>query len=195
MLLTQAQVVVDVLRSGGESGYSPLAAVTATRALSTLVDDILHTLVLQAKDEGHTWAEVGDVLHTTRQAAYQRFGSGRGKDNEEIPMTELTTADAIERAQKLFVLNTEEKFDEMRVDFNERMLAGLSAGLLEMTWSQITGAMGEFKSFGEPVARTMGDTVVVDIPMQFREGPMKGRVAYGPDGKIAGLFLLNPDVL
>lgn len=68
-------MVSQVLRGETATG-SPevMAAVATTRSLDLIVDDILHALVRQARAEGHTWAEIGDLLHVTRQAAFQRFG-------------------------------------------------------------------------------------------------------------------------
>lgn len=74
MLSANAELVVGVLRPGeGTPAVPVLAALSATRNLGNLVDDILHTLARQAREEGHTWAELGDLLGTSRQAAYQRF--------------------------------------------------------------------------------------------------------------------------
>jgi hypothetical protein len=41
-------------------------AVAANQALLAAVD--------RARDAGHSWREIGEVLGTTRQAAFQRFG-------------------------------------------------------------------------------------------------------------------------
>ena len=47
--------------------------------VSTLiVEDTLHAPVEQARAAGHTWAEIGEMLHVSRQAAFQRFGGSRG---------------------------------------------------------------------------------------------------------------------
>ncbi|MBP2189983.1 hypothetical protein [Nocardia goodfellowii] len=74
LLSANAELVVEVLRPAeGDPKVPVLAALTATRNLSRLVDDILHTLARQAREEGHTWAELGDLLGTSRQAAFQRF--------------------------------------------------------------------------------------------------------------------------
>ncbi|MFI6363885.1 hypothetical protein ACIBG0_14185 [Nocardia sp. NPDC050630] len=74
LLSANAELVVGVLRpEEGKPSVPVLAALTATRNLSRLVDDILHTLARQAREEGHTWAEIGDLLGTSRQAAFQRF--------------------------------------------------------------------------------------------------------------------------
>ncbi len=74
LLSTNAELVVGVLSPHpGAPPVPVLTALTATRNLGRLVDDILHTLARQARHEGHTWAELGDLLGTSRQAAYQRF--------------------------------------------------------------------------------------------------------------------------
>jgi hypothetical protein len=87
-------MVAGVLR-GGESHQSAsvMAALTATRSLARLVEDVLHALVRQARAEGHTWAEIGELLGTSRQAAFQRFGSSttpRGSFMPPSPPTPST---------------------------------------------------------------------------------------------------------
>jgi hypothetical protein len=50
-----------------------LDAVTAARTMFDLAEQSLQTLVDLAREEGHTWQEIGESLGTTRQAAFQRF--------------------------------------------------------------------------------------------------------------------------
>jgi hypothetical protein len=45
---------------------------------------------------------------------------------------------------------------------------------------------------GQAMARQVGDLTIVDIPMTFESGEMKGRVVYDKQGKVAGLFVLPP---
>ena len=49
-------------------------AVIAAREMSRVAQDALRAAVDQARGRDHTWQEIGDVLDTTRQAAFQRFG-------------------------------------------------------------------------------------------------------------------------
>lgn len=43
--------------------------------LHEFLDQVMPALAEEArKKEGHSWADVGEVLHITRQAAYQRLG-------------------------------------------------------------------------------------------------------------------------
>ena len=54
---------------------SPLEAVAAARELSCATDAALRTSVDRARAAGHSWSRIGEVLGTTRQAAFQRFGA------------------------------------------------------------------------------------------------------------------------
>ncbi|MFJ9369618.1 hypothetical protein ACIRRA_35085 [Nocardia sp. NPDC101769] len=75
LLSTNAEFVAEVLRPGdGKPAPSVMAALRAARSLDGVVDDVLRSLVRQARDEGRTWAEVGEIFGTSRQAAFQRFG-------------------------------------------------------------------------------------------------------------------------
>lgn len=40
----------------------------------------LHDAVRAALDDGATWSDIGDVLGVSRQAAFQRFGPKRARE-------------------------------------------------------------------------------------------------------------------
>ena len=66
--------------------------------------------VQQARQAGHTWAELGDLLGTTRQAAFQRFG--RPLDPRTgVPMAEKTLPGAGGRASALLADIAERRWD------------------------------------------------------------------------------------
>lgn len=74
-LLSHTRIVAAfVAGARKEEGLSYLTAIGACRTLADLVQESLQTLVDEARRKGHTWQEIGDVLGTTRQAAFQRFG-------------------------------------------------------------------------------------------------------------------------
>jgi hypothetical protein len=68
---TAGRLVGELTRSGANS---PLGAMAAARELSAATDAALQESVDQARSAGRSWREIGDVLGTTRQAAFQRFG-------------------------------------------------------------------------------------------------------------------------
>ena len=49
-------------------------AVQVGTELSAATGEALQQAVDRARADGHSWREIGDVLGTTRQAAFQRFG-------------------------------------------------------------------------------------------------------------------------
>jgi hypothetical protein len=53
---------------------SALEALVAARELSGATDAALRAAVDRARAAGQSWSRIGDVLGTTRQAAFQRFG-------------------------------------------------------------------------------------------------------------------------
>src|SRR5579884_2389848 len=84
LLLTNVELVAGVLRAGDDgSGGHVMRAIAATRSLDMIVEDTLRALVEQARSAGHTWAEIGELLHVSRQAAFQRFGGARRPPAEE----------------------------------------------------------------------------------------------------------------
>lgn len=71
-VISAARVAVDGIPA--DTALTPLTTVTAVRALARVVDEGLREAVQNARQTGHTWAEIGELLGTTRQAAFQRFG-------------------------------------------------------------------------------------------------------------------------
>lgn len=179
--------------AGGEveTRAGALDRVAAARAVREHADRLLAAAVAQARAAGCTWQVIGDVLGTTRQAAFQRFGrpidprTGKEMDRTIAP-------GSAERASEIFELLTAAQWDAVTQDFDDQMAAALSSQGMADTWAQIVGMVGALESSGEPFARRMGDLTVVDVPLTFEAGDMVGRISLRPDLKIAGLFVLDP---
>jgi hypothetical protein len=62
----------------------PLAVIDGIVGASKGVESMLHEWVKTARTRGHTWQEIADALHVTRQSAWERFKdttpSGRNTD-------------------------------------------------------------------------------------------------------------------
>ncbi|MCA1838785.1 MAG: DUF3887 domain-containing protein [Actinomycetota bacterium] len=87
------------------------------------------------------------------------------------------------------------RWDAVRTDFDERMLDALSQERLEQVSSSITDQFAGFVSSGKASTKTLDGMTVVDIPVTFEKGELKFRVSLSQDGKVAGLFLLDPAVV
>ena len=177
------------------SGPAGLEAVRIASQMSATAAAALRLSVDRAREAGRTWQELGDVLGVSRQAAFQRFGhpvdprTGR-------PMGDAMLPGAAEKATELMINWIEERYDDVMPELNELTLERLTAlGGLPAAWAMLIGTVGAYEGMGEAGARQAGDLTIVDIPMTFESGEMKGRVVYDKQGKVAGLFVLPPGSL
>jgi hypothetical protein len=167
---------------------SPRDAVAAARDLSAAADAALQAVVDRARTAGVSWREIGDVLSTSRQAAFQRFGHPVDPRTGE-PMSREVPPDAADRAVAIFVWHGEGRWEEILAQLDERMGARLDADLLVRGWAHMAGLFGQFEGTGEPFARRADDDVMVDVPLRFEAGEARGVVRFDSDGRVAGLAI------
>lgn len=219
VLCRNAELVAEVLRGAkAEDSKATLRAVAATRSLSDVVDDTLRALVRQAREEGRTWAEIGEVLRITRQAAFQRFGGAtsgaddQGRQAAGAPPAQSGDEDpasgqergsrtgegpqvpqAADRALDLLGDFLQGRFEQVRSGFDERMLQACPAELLHTALKQTKAEAGERQEIGAPAVSVRHGYTVVDVPIAFERGDRIGRVVLNADGEVSGLFVLPPD--
>jgi hypothetical protein len=187
---TAGQVLDAAARLAGQLGRagSPLAAVTAARELSATADAALQESVDRARAAGHSWREIGDVLETTRQAAFQRFGRPVDPRTGQ-PLVRQVLPGAADRAEAIVRLLAAGRWAEVRRGFDATMRDRLDAGELARGWTQVVGMIGALESTGEPAVTSAGIGTVVDVPLHFEAGDRTGRISFSPDGQIIGLFI------
>lgn len=169
----------------------PIAAIAAARLQVMTAEAELQQAVDRARAAGRSWREIGDVLETTRQAAFQRFG--RPVDPRTgVPMSRAVLPGAADTAVMIFAAMAAGRWDEARRDFSETMRSRLDADHLAAGWAQTIGMIGGFERMGEPFAYPAGDFTVVDVPLHFEAGERTGRVSLDREGKVAGLFIRAP---
>jgi hypothetical protein len=187
-VLSAARVALDDVPA--DPAPAPLEAVIVIRTLAWVVEDGLRQAVQLARQAGHTWAEIGELLGTTRQAAFQRFG--RPLDPRTgVPMAEEILPGAAERAAGLLADVAEQRWTQVTSGFDARMTKALDARRLAAAWAQVVGIAGEYQGMGEPVARQAGDYTVVNVPLRFEAAELTGRVSYDRAAQVAGLYFLN----
>ncbi|HUB39278.1 MAG TPA: DUF3887 domain-containing protein [Streptosporangiaceae bacterium] len=179
------QLAADLTQTGAES---PLAAMTSARELATAANAALQTAVDRARAGGHSWQEIGDVLETTRQAAFQRFGRPVDPRTGE-PMTRTVPPGAAEHAIAIFADIAAGEWDAARTDFGPKMLEAVSASRLADGWAQVASLIGRYEGMGEPFAHALGEHTIVEIPLHFEAGEATGTVTFDADGTVAGLFI------
>lgn len=195
-VLTQnAELVSAGLRASSvPDGPSPLASLAAARSVGVLVDDAIRVLVAEARAEGRTWAAIGEVLHVTRQAAFQRFGSDDDDDEGAAQLPEGALPDAAERAGGVIDHFLAGRWEEMRSGFDKRMREGCSAELLETVRTRLAENLGGLLRVRRSAVKVRDRYTVVDVPLVFDRGLRKARVALDGEGRVAGFFVLMPEV-
>lgn len=174
---------------GGTLGA--LEAIAFVRGAASAVEEGMRAVVLGAREAGHTWEEIGQVLGTTRQAAFQRFGRPADPRTGQ-PMAISMLPGAAERGAALFADLAACRWAEASRDFGTRIAARLDADRLAATWARLAGMIGPLEAIGDPVAFQAGDRTVVDVPLSFEAGERTGRVSFDRGGKVTGLFFLPP---
>ena len=185
VMTVAGQLAAELTQTGAGS---PLAAMASARELATAANAALQTAVDRARAAGHSWKEIGDVLQTTRQAAFQRFGRPVDPRTGE-PMTRTVLPGAAELAIAIFAEIAAGQWEAARADFGPRMLEAVSASRLADGWAKTAGLIGRYEGMGEPFAHALGEHTQVDIPLHFEAGEATGLVTFDSDGKVAGLFI------
>jgi hypothetical protein len=190
MLSTNVQLVADVLRDSEHSAAQVMRAIAATRSLDALVEETLRGLVDQARIAGHTWAEIGELLHVSRQAAFQRFGGGpRTTSGHGAVATPVDGA--VEDALSMLEAFLEGRFEDARARFGRRMLEAISLELLADVREKVRREAGEVQALGSPRVAVRDGYTVVDIPVALERADGIGRVVIDADRQVAG-FLVRP---
>lgn len=187
LLVTNVQLVAEVVRGEEDSAGQAMRAIAATRSLEMIVDDTLRALVEQARAAGHTWAEIGELLHVSRQAAFQRFGVGRRATMEDGVVVPVDGA--VEAAVPVLQAFLDGRFDDARATFDERMLDACSVELMADVRDKVRQYGGEVQALGTPVVSVRDGYTGVDIPVALDSADGIGRVVLNPDREVVGFFV------
>lgn len=191
-LKANAELAVSVPMGERQAGGDPaLAALATSRSLSLVVDDIQRSLVRQARGRGLSWAAIDEMLHVTRQAAFQRFGgTADTTGTEDAPEAAALLPGASEAALRVLGHFVERRWDEMRATFDARTAQAAPADLLHTIWQKADRERGAFQAMGTPSVRAVSGFTVVDVPMAHERGDLLRRVVFDADGQVAGFFVL-----
>lgn len=188
LLLTNVQLVADVLRADEDDAPGQvMRAIAATRSLDMIVEDSLRTLVQQARALGHTWAEIGELLHVSRQAAFQRFGGGHRPIAEEG--VAVPVEGAVDAAAPVLQAFLDGRHDDARATFGPRMLEACSVELLADVRERVRQYGGEVQALGTPIVSVRDGYTGVDIPVALERADGIGRVVLDGDRRVVGFFV------
>jgi hypothetical protein len=182
-----AQRLVDELDHPG----SPDGAMVAAQELAAAAEAGLRAAVDRARSAGQTWRDIGQVLGTSKQAAFQRFGHPVDPRTGVI-MTRSAPAGAAQRATDFLARFTAGRWEEVLEDFDDRMRREHDAERLASGWAHMIGMFGSYGGMGEVNPVSVGDQTVVAVLLRFEAGEAMVWARFDGNGKVSGLRLQRP---
>lgn len=190
-----AEDIAEQARQLTAEALPPLDTVAVALGVGRLAESVLHAAVARARGAGHTWQEVSDVLGTSRQAAFQRFGKPVDP-RTGAPMARSPLPGAANRATAVLALWLSGRWEEAvaaAAPLDERLAERLAPGDLADALARVVATVGAYQGMGAPLAHRRAEGTVVDVPLEFEAGEMTGRVALDARGRVTGLHILRPD--
>lgn len=163
---------------------------------------VLADAVRSARSAGHTWAEIGELLGISRQAAFKRFGAPRDPRSGEL-MAARGSHGVIDRATEAFRLLDAGEIDALQALMAPGIAAQLTRERLTDAWAGVVGDTGPLVEFRDP-AVTMSDgtpladdeqvlgPVVGRLTLVCEAGEWAGQVTVDDRDRIVGLLILPP---
>ena len=178
-------------RALSDERTSPLDAIAFIQGAASELGEGMRAAVQGARQAGHTWAEVGQVLGMSRQAAFQRFSRPTDPRTGE-PMSRSMLPDAAARGTALLTDLVAGRWAEVCRDFGDKVAQKLNAEGVALLWARCTAMLGQLEQMGGPVVYQAGDLTLVEAQLSFEAAERTARISYDRDGKIVGLFFLPP---
>ena len=79
------------------------------------------------------------------------------------------------------------QFDIVEGRYDARLSGALAPGQLAMAWGRVLAAVGSFESVASARVGKTGTLDVVILECKFQKGEIDVQIAFGPEGKLAGL--------
>lgn len=172
------------------------AAEALRQAEAELVDQ-----VRSARRRGITWAQVGESLGVSRQAAFKRFGHAVDADTGEDLTTE--PIDVATLAADAYCAISMSEHHTLHAKMTVATARSLNHRRLADMWRDVTALVGPWEDVAETVVRTPGGTVVesstvhppcvVRQTMKHERGEMVQQVSFNRNGRINGMQVVTAD--
>lgn len=163
----------------------------------------LESAVLTARASGHTWAEIGETLGMTRQAAYKRFGSPTDPRTGER-IAKRGVADVVELTERVFTLIASADYAQLARLMHPSTALELSSNVIAATWQSVLTEVGELTELQNTHVVLLGGvvvetdeqvlgTVIGATVIECEAGQLLGRVAFSDEAKVVGLLIVPLD--
>jgi hypothetical protein len=161
-------------------------------SIHNAAEQLVRSVVDQARSEGATWQVIGSALGVTRQAAFQRYGKPIDPRTGE-PMNTTPLPDATHIASTVIDELSAGHWAQVTGRFDPTMRDALSEDALAAAWAQVIGLSGAYEGHGQAEAARAGDVTITNTPLSFEAGDYTARISFRDDLTIAGLYILNAE--
>jgi len=194
--LDDAQVLISGLAELERADPASDQALTAAKRVSiaaelkTVVDQVLHDSVEDARANEVSWQQIGDLLGISRQAAFQRFRNPDDPRGNEHMRTKTNEA-LIPKAEQIYHELEADNYEAVASEMTFVAQRVLNRRKVMDVWADVRSTAGSLESIGESFVRPSGrNAVVVETPLAFEAADVIGRIAYNKRDKIVGMLIL-----
>ncbi|MGO1536787.1 MAG: hypothetical protein ACTHWM_07700 [Yaniella sp.] len=164
----------------------------------------LHHVVQEARHNGRTWADIGEALDISRQAAFKRFGEVKNPADGRIIKGVTMSIERIRQlTEQVFELISTGNYQDLEQLLHPEVRAELTPALIGETWASVLTEVGAKEGFEDThVVLPTGERIEEDqqvlgavvgvTTLQHEAGEMMGRVAVDGDLKVGGILIVPP---
>lgn len=165
----------------------------------------LSDAVHRAREHGHTWQEIGDVLGVSRQAAFKRFGVVLDPETAK-PVAPQRTADVLGLAAEAFERIAKGDHAWVRERMTSACARQVTVKRIRGVWRDVLAEMGPFEAIddatplapdGSPLAQVGAGEVPVPaiarLVLAHEAGQTVARVMVNRAGQISGMLVGPPE--
>lgn len=169
----------DEADAGIEETLSPAAHLVG------LADRTLHALIAQAREKGATWAQIGELLGMTRQAAQKRF---QGKVPQKVSTPRPTVPqERIDQAAMLLDAAAAGRIAELESAASAHVLAQCGERGLAPQFETAEEIFGSFISRSALEASMLGTVILVTARERRQKRDARAEITLTVDGTLLGL--------
>lgn len=174
-----------------EPGTQAQQSLAAASHLIDAAERALHLFVAEARAAGMTWAQIGEQLGISRQAAQKRFDAQvpLKVSREKVDPTAAQVAEAVDLLDAVAARHYEDV--ERRASAHIRRLAG-AAGVAR-GFDAVPAVYGQLITAGPPQAQLIGRVLHVWRIEQRTERPARAEITLADDGTLLGLAYAEAD--
>lgn len=101
-----------------------------------------------------------------------------------------TDTQLVEKTEKIRNWLVKEEYNNVPTDFNNQMTEALKPEQIQQVWEGLIKQMGSYDSYGETSSGEIQGYRVVYSILKFEKAPIKLKVVYDGEDKVAGLFFV-----